>query len=327
MPERKSPETTFAEGEAQRVINFKAATRYLEEPIQDHEIQNFVHKRDASLEKYLVFIRGKGKNYYLSKNTNYEMRVVYENMQALHDALPEHFPEPVAYVEESDSLLAEAVEGDNFLEQFSHLSETEQLEVFRKTGELLRKLHAVPAERLNLKANQYTGTLEGIMSSINKENFDVIEQEDPPFAKKLRGLYEIITQHESRLQKESSLSVVYGDLHPGNILVSRDGRPILTDVDDVTVALKERDIGTFLEQSDSILRKQRDLASERDIQKYQRAFLTGYHGEETDTVKFYRAWIAWRNAMYFRSRVNPDINMANISLDSSEHHLKTIGLV
>jgi len=314
-------------GEIIDIIDLTVLDSYLPQAVRDKSVKYLGYNRDGSLKKYIVYLTGGARNYYLSRNTNYRMPVVYANGKVLYNAFPENFSKRVAYVKEWDSLLVEEVEGGNFLEKYLEFSKLQRIDIFRKVGIFLNKLHKFSQNDLNLKENKYTKTLEGITKSISKNSIKFIKKEDPDFYKKIELAYKTIIREEERLQNNAKLSLVFGDMHPANFLINHNQTPVFVDNNDVTMALKERDVGTFLEQIESILLEQEGLASSAEVRDFQRSFLDGYGISENERVIFYRAWISWRNAMYFRARIDPDIEMAYKSLENTKKYLRKLGLM
>ncbi|MFA6271699.1 MAG: aminoglycoside phosphotransferase family protein [Patescibacteria group bacterium] len=310
------------------LFDLENISRIIGKPIDRIEVVNSARKNDGTLEKFLVKYYAEGRVYYATSNTNYQMKPAYENHKALHAQMPNQtVPQPVGFIDEINAVIYEELVGDNFVEHMRSTSDENKLELFRKAGEVLNQLHQVDPDSVDSGANTSNASLENIMSSINSDTFTEIEVRDPEFTARLRELYEKLVAYETKLLADSKLVVAHGDFHPKNLLVT-DGESIgIVDFTDVSVTARARDIGGFLEQTYAIIRDQEGLETDEQMSQYREAFITGYGDgikQDDGDVKFYQAWQAWRNSMYYAGKVVPDFIRAENYLQRANSHFADI---
>ncbi|MFA6525018.1 MAG: aminoglycoside phosphotransferase family protein [Patescibacteria group bacterium] len=297
-------------------------------PIERIEVVNSARKNSGDLEKFLVRYYAECSVYYATSNTNYQMKPAYNNHLALHTQMPDQtVPKPVGFIEEVNAVIYEELAGENFVEHMQSSSYENKLELFRKAGKVLNQMHQVNPESVDSSANTSNASLENIMSSINSDTFIELEARDPEFTARLKELYEKLVAYETRLIADSELVVAHGDFHPKNLIVTDEESIGIVDFTDVSVTARGRDIGGFLEQTYAIIRDQEDLETDERISQYQEAFIAGYgDGIKLDDqeVKFYQAWQAWRNSMYYAGKVVPDFVRAENYLQRAVNHFAEV---
>lgn len=296
-------------------------------PVREQQIKRLAAKHDSSLEKYLVRYETDNSNYYLTRNTNYQIKPAFENLSKVHDTLPNgSVPRPVAYAEKLDALMYEELPGNDFLEAIAEADEGQRMAYFQKAGELTRQLHNVDTAEIHRDSNSANGSIEMIMQTINADSFEQIENLDPAFYQEIKTQYDLLVAREADIRKSVELVCNHGDLHPGNLLATENDGVGMVDFTDVAIAPRARDIGGFLEQMSGML-EYNELADAQQVKEYQRAFLEGYGKSENlkeEDIAFYQIWQGWRNAMYFATKILPDIERARTSLQSVQERLAAL---
>ncbi|XOU93901.1 MAG: phosphotransferase family protein [Candidatus Kerfeldbacteria bacterium] len=295
--------------------------------ITEQEFKSLAAKHDGSLEKYLIKYETENGIYYLTRNTNYQIKPAFDNLSVVHQALPEgSVPRPVAYSEKLDALAYEELAGENFVDALVEADETKRLEFFRQAGELTKKLHSVDTKDIHRDSNEVNSSIEMIMQTINADSFEEIRAYDPEFYQGMKAQYDILVAREKEIRESEELVINHGDLHPGNLLATDGDNVGMVDFTDVAIAPRARDVGGFLEQTKGIL-EYRNIANEEQFEQYKEAFLEGY-GQDMDIKKedidFYQAWQAWRNGMYFATKIPPDMEGARATMRGVEQKLSAL---
>lgn len=219
-------------------------------PVRDWEVKSLTAKHNGSLEKYLIQYRTDAGTYYITRNTNYQMRPAFENLQTVHEQLLDNsVPRPVAYDEKLEALLYKEMPGINFIDGMAKATEEERISFFRKAGVLARQLHNVDTSKIHQDSNEANCSIEMIMRTINRDSFSEIQKYDPEFYGELKEVYDIVSAHEQELRSSVELVCNHGDLHPANLIISEKEGVGMVDFTDVAIAPRARDVGGFLEQT------------------------------------------------------------------------------
>lgn len=295
--------------------------------VTEQEFKSLTAKHDGSLEKYIVKYETKNGKYYLTRNTNYQIKPAFDNLSVVHKALPEgSVPRPVAYSEKLDALACEELAGENFVDELVGADEIKRSKFFYQAGELTRKLHSIDTKNIHRDSNEVNSSIEMIMQTVNADSFEQIRKYNPEFYQGMRAKYDILVAREKEIRESEELVLNHGDLHPGNLLVTEGDNVGMVDFTDVAIAPRARDIGGFLEQTKGML-KYGNIANEEQFEQYKEAFLEGY-GQDADIkeedVNFYQAWQAWRNGMYFATKIQPDMDRARANMLIVEQRLSVL---
>jgi len=186
---------------------------------------------------------------------------------------------PIAYLEDLKALIYEASEGQTL---YWHIKKSptydELLWPLQLCAQWLLKLHQTKAS--DLPATMSENNDQGIIKSLElaREKYQLFTPEQG--AKILQVLNDIQT---SLPAKDHSVSLIYGDYHPENIifrnLTSR--RLSMIDLSDVTLGDPYRDVGTFIQQLDFM---SQDFLLRDDINKLKRYFVEQYTGLAFDAI-------------------------------------------
>lgn len=115
------------------------------------------------------------------------------------------------------------------------VSESEKYAPIRQVADLIRRLHDLPPPSgFTLPAVQPFADLESKLSA-----FTNLDAADADFLRELIG--ELRSRYET-LQFPLQAGVIHGDANVGNVIVSRDGEPVLIDLDGFAVGPREWDL-------------------------------------------------------------------------------------
>lgn len=190
------------------------------------------------------------------------------------------------------------VPGDSFLEHVKngHLEMT----TLRNIAQAVRKIHGIKIDRgLNIEQHDFSRQYfdaTGILQEKRNLHSALYQKVEKQFSilKKMHGKF---------LAKEK-IFLSHGDFHPENVIINKfnSRQAVIIDFSESCLASRYYDIASFVEQFDFMTR--RYLAREQR-EKLEEVFLRAYFGKETiepeerQKINLYRAWTAFKNAVYF----------------------------
>ena len=213
--------------------------------------------------------------------------------------------EPLDYIPEVQALLYERVRGKTFLYYMERKTPIHDLmPLLNRTALWLYKFHHFPLPEKN--THDIPRFHPSHMNLTTDELLAALEPENPEQAKKLSAFLATLFPIEKKLSSKAKQGLVYGDLHPENIVTDRLKMSGLTMIDfsDVSWGDQLRDCGSFIQQ---IRFMGRNLYSPEDILALQTTFLESYFQKpldwlttnEFERLNLYQAWNSLRGFMYF----------------------------
>ncbi|GAA2690672.1 MULTISPECIES: aminoglycoside phosphotransferase family protein [Actinosynnema] len=111
-------------------------------------------------------------------------------------------------------------------------SEREDYAPITQVARLIRELHELPPPHLDLPAFEpFTQTLTDIEQHTGKEKLDFLKES----LEKLKAEYALLTF-------PLPAGVIHGDANVGNVILDRDGNPLLIDLDNFAIGPREWDL-------------------------------------------------------------------------------------
>lgn len=167
---------------APEVFDVEILSEAAEGQVQMADIARAARNEDNSLEKYVVCYKSEEKTFYLSKNTHHEMGRVFQDMEAIHEQMPEgSVPRPVKYLDETESIFYEEVEGADIMSDIENMSENERIQLFKNIGKLMNQFHSMDKKKFDKREKPPSSTIEQIMRTINKSAFENIKERNEVF--------------------------------------------------------------------------------------------------------------------------------------------------
>jgi len=226
-------------------------------------------------------------------------------------------PSPLFYDQEMNAFFYFGYEGKNLL---NNIKDTGQdiSEILKKTAKWTLTLHSTPiigAENFNKENSRIKTIIPGPKKFLEK-----IENIFPEFLEEVKTAFEKISKKEEEiLEKMDKKFLIHGDLHPENVIITKNGKISVIDFTDVCVSDWARDIGNFMQQ---IGYMSRGYTAEEEIEKNKNIFLEEYltlsgiqkTPEIMERITLYESWSALRSAIYFLIKGKPEKENAMILL-------------
>lgn len=217
---------------------------------------------------------------------------------------PYHIIQPLEFFDDIQGFIYEAVPGKTLLQYLRAQTPLAELMTLLTTiAGWIKKLHtfAVPEDLYQtipvFDSKNLNIPIDTITSTVRR---DSREQ-----AKKLIAFFEAFFPLEQRLVTDVRHRIVYGDLHPENIITDNPLKPELTMVDftDVSRGDQLRDIGTFIQQLWFMGRNFYPVTAIEDLRLH---FMQQYFGQPLDSlskeifarINLYQAWNSIRNFVW-----------------------------
>lgn len=212
---------------------------------------------------------------------------------------------PLEYLPEIQTLIYEAIPGKTLFEHMKMCrSPLELSDVVSVTADWIRKFH-------QFKLSDATLAKIPLFDAFNlnwktDELLPMVEDADQHQAEKLRAFFETYPRDEKRLYGEQAPQLVYGDLHPENVLTTTLHPEGLTMIDFTDVARGDqmRDIGTFMQQLNFMGTQ---FYPEQPVNQLRMLFLERYFQQPVaalpitiiQRINLYQAWNSLRGFVYF----------------------------
>ncbi len=224
-------------------------------------------------------------------------------------------PHPLVYSNYYKAVFYRGVKGSHLLHYIKHKDYGIVEKVVVKTAAWLAKLHSLPTEGIknfNEKSNRIETAIPG-----KKKILEEMSHKHPEYLTLVKSIYDYLNEKEKKfLRSTGKRWLIHGDAHPENVIIVGRQKIAMIDFTDFCLSDHARDLGTFLQQLEYMcLRKTGDPAF---TEKVKRLFLDNYQKyfgmKITDSIKerieTYYNWTAFRTALFFLLKHNPDPSRA-----------------
>lgn len=255
-----------------------------------------IHARNNKVSKLLIkYVTKDGENYYLKKNVDYNLKKTRTLIQLLQKEI-DNTANKQFVLDDKNILLHQEISGEDLKYVFYH--KYRAVKYIKQTAELLKKLQSLNPKKYTQYINKDNQSIRGIRYLGGRDIVQRLKEFGHKITYELEDIYNELEKIEKSIFKKEKLILIHGDLHPGNIVVGPNGVSFI-DYKNITLGVKERDVASMLEQIESQAAHGDYKADEKEKKRWQQAFLKTYGKTlNEDYINFYKALIAWRNAIY-----------------------------
>lgn len=287
-------------------------------------VEHIAYHPDGNIRTYMALVTTDNDVYKVKRNTDYHSQQTLTNAKFLFSRLPHNTAEPLFFLPKLSACVTRYIPGQPLLNV-----KTARLPVlFSQIGHLTAQVHHQSTKSYFTQPG--SGTLRRILQTINRGGLARIKKVYPKIYPEMARIYRVLMNSEEQKRFSQPRRMIIGDWHPGNIVIDQQKNPVIIDVDDLTIGSIWRDVGTWIEQTESLYLAQKSYTVSSEVVTLQRAFLRGYNRQlkiSDQRIVFYRAWAAWRNALYFTIIDRPQLANARYCAQKAHHYLESLGLI
>ncbi len=211
---------------------------------------------------------------------------------------------PLEFVPEVKALIYEAAHGKTLYEHMKSHTAAELEPLLKQVAAWIRKFHAftLPASSFEALPLASSANMNWKVDEFQTE----VQRKNAQQGEKLRYFSETFFTLENKVHQNMTPQLIYGDLHPENIITETLHPETLTLIDFTDVARGDqmRDIGTFLQQVQFMGSQ---FYAQQDTEHLKKFFLEQYFQKPFDSIdqdlldriNLYQAWSSLRGFVYF----------------------------
>ncbi len=218
-------------------------------------------------------------------------------------------PHPLFYSEYFRGVFYRGVRGYNLYHYIREKNTAAIEEIIPKAAAWFSKLHRLPINKAR-NFNEENSRIDTVFPGVShilwriKENY-------PSYADAYKRIYRILISREKKfLASTPKRWLVHGDAHPENIIEMSKKKTAVIDFTDLCLADFARDIGSFLQQLEFMLRRKN--FDQKYAESAKRLFLKNYFlcaklepdAGLNERIQTYYYWTAIRTATYFLLKDN-----------------------
>lgn len=236
------------------------------------------------------------------------MQILYENG---FQKSPYKIPRPLLYAAELKAGFYEGAEGQTLLYYLKRNQHKKITRTVKDAARWISKLHHLDIKKFNsakitlrkIKDNHPSGR---IVLKEMKKNY-------PKLYKEFHPLYKRTLYWEKKMFHKKNVSVIYGDYHPENIIVPKNGHAgiVVIDFNDLSLGDPYRDLGAFSEQVEFMSGKYMAAKKAREwskifLDEYAKINKLTFDKEDLQRINLYSLWTCLRNIIYFYYKCDPE---------------------
>jgi hypothetical protein len=236
-------------------------------------------------------------------------------------------PHPLFYSNYYKAVFYRGVKGNNLLYYIKQKDYVEIERIVAKTAAWLVKLHSLPTKGMS-NFNEKINRLETVIPG-KKRILGMTAISHPELLSEITAVYEKLVDRERKFFKSTTKRwLIHGDAHPENVIKAGRKKIAMIDFTDFCLSDFARDLGSFLQQLDYMCgRKTGDLEF---TEKMKNLFLNTYlklakirlSDSLQARIDTYYNWTAFRTAMFFLLKHNPDPERTKELLDLIKKNLE-----
>jgi aminoglycoside phosphotransferase (APT) family kinase protein len=214
-------------------------------------------------------------------------------------------PEPLFYSEYFRGTFYRGLDGEPLLRYIKNKDYIQTEKIVARAAELFARLHTLPISP-TANFNPINSHIKTVVPGTAKIYSEMGARYHNKYDEDLRLIYShLISREEEFLSSDASLTLIHGDAHPENIIVTLSGKTGLIDFSDMCLGDFARDLGAFCQQLEyKIVSKMED---ETFAARMKELFLSHYLSvvglELTEELRrridLYYNWTAMRTAVYW----------------------------
>jgi len=236
-------------------------------------------------------------------------------------------PDPLFYSEYFRGTFYRGLKGENLLYYIKKKDFVTVTKIVAAPARLFARLHALKTEA-KANFNPINSRIETVIPGVKRTLQEMAARYNGRYQDDLRGVYDyLIRQEEKYFATGGRLSLIHGDAHPENILVTSPERLGLIDFTDMCLGDPARDLGSFLQQLEyKITVKADEPAVVDDLKKLFLDTYSAVTGQELNNdlrerIDLYYNWTAVRTAVYLFLKFGHDEKRAALLLEKVKNNL------
>jgi len=252
---------------------------------------------------------------YASAHSNEPRKNVYDGMKFLwrHGFYRGKLtmPRPLFYSQQFKAVFYRGIRGRSLYEYIRAGEPVAVAEMIARTAGLFAKLHCLPVAAAR-NFNRKNSRLDTVIPSISHMN-QRIKDKYPHLHSPFKKIYNIfIAAEKAFLTDPRHRWLVHGDAHPGNVIKIDGQKAGLIDFTDLCLADFARDLGSFLQQTQYMMRSNNFsedfIVEQKDsfIRSYQASAKMKVDDEIQQRIKIYYYWTVLRTAATFLLKEKAD---------------------
>jgi aminoglycoside phosphotransferase (APT) family kinase protein len=236
-------------------------------------------------------------------------------------------PDPLFYSEYFQGTFYRGLRGENLLYYIKKKKFSTVTKIVMSAAKVFARLHALPADA-QANFNPLNSKIETVIPGVDNILREVGERYGNKYRPQLEKMYHyFIAQEESFDRSGRALTLIHGDAHPENVIVTAPKRVGLIDFTDVCLGDPARDIGSFLQQLKyKVVTKTGDEARAADLgELFLSTYLASAGLEMTpqlqSRIDLYYYWTAIRTATYWLLKAGHNEERAQVLLQQVRERL------
>ncbi|TSD01111.1 MAG: hypothetical protein Athens071426_710 [Parcubacteria group bacterium Athens0714_26] len=237
-------------------------------------------------------------------------------------------PDPIFYSDDFRGTFYRGLRGDNMLHYIKNQDYEAVRHLVSLSARLFARLHSLPTSP-DANVNPHNSRIRTVIPGLEKIYREMGERYNNKYNADLKKIYDYLTEREDKFfMSGQPLTLIHGDAHPENIIVTALDRIGLIDFTDLCLGDFARDLGAFSQQLEyKILYKvgDEDFAAEMKslfLTDYLRAANKELTADLQARIDLYYNWTAVRTATYWFLRFGHDEKRAEILLEKVKNNLK-----
>lgn len=293
-------------------------------------IKKHLHQKNNLIFYHFVIrydIPGLNQPIFCSAHSQENRKPAFNALKFIHSQIKNYPLAPLFYSPNFNAFFYLGLSGEN-LQYYLKKQPQKVPNLIKLAANRLADFHQIKINPKKHNFNPKNQRVETVVPGA-KIFFQKIKFKAPSFSQESEAIFQKINQFDQKNLPQNGHYLIHGDIHPENIIIGQQLKIAIVDYTDICVADFARDLASFSHQLNYMTTRFNPCLAKK-LPQFQKIFFETYLKKRkmkmtpdlNQRIKYYLAWTALRNLVFFLTKNFIETEEAKKSLQSAKEYLK-----